>query len=109
MNITTNELTGKNSELLTTEIKFFIAAAKAVGNDLIQLKIKRLGDDEREARRMNTITRILKSVKRQGLIQLFIISTEINAQTTESAYLKNKYPELASYICGDDISYVLKL
>ena len=109
MNITTNELTGKNSELLTTEIKFFISAAKSLGKDLIRLNIKRLGNDEAEARRINTINRILKTVKRRGLIQLFIISTEIDGATTETEYLKNKYPDITSYISGDEVFYILKL
>ena len=109
MNLTTNELTGKNSEQLSNEIKFFIACAKSLKKDLIILKLKSLFDESKEASRINAVLRLLRSAQRQGLIQLFLSSTEVSSHTTEAEYMRNKYPELGAYIAGDGDLYILKL
>ena len=109
MNITMNELTGKNSEQLSNEIKFFIACAKSLKKDLIILNIKEGESVEKEIARINAVNRLLRTAKHQGLIQLFLTSTEINTQATEAEYLRNKYPELASYVSDVDPCYILKL
>ena len=108
MNIFREELTGKSEDLLRTEIMFFIATAKAIKKDLICLSVKKLYDDKREISRIGAIGRILRNVKRQGMVQLFAFSSDFEKSTTEVEYLKNKYPELSS-VCAEDNCYILKL
>jgi hypothetical protein len=92
MNLVTNKLTGTTQDLLTTEIKYFIAAAKAIGNDLIKLTVG-ISDDEKEAlHAKSAVIRILKSIKKQGIIQLYVSSSDFNLHSTEVEYLLNKYP-----------------
>ena len=86
MNLTTNLLTGANSDLIKTEIMFFIAEAKATGRDLIKL--------EAEEKQRNTVAKILRTAKKEGIIQLFIFSDALEEKTTEVAYLQNKYPDI---------------
>lgn len=107
MNIITNELSGQNAELLTTEILFFIASAKSNKNEIIRLNIKKILTDEREKKRIEAINRILRSLKRRKVIQFFVISSEITEHTTETEYLKNKYPDIA--LQSDGLFYILKL
>ena len=85
MNLVTNTLTGTASDLIKTEIMYFVAAAKAVEKDLIKLEVNSYVD---------TAEKILKVMKREGKIQLFVFSDSLNEKTTETEYLKNKYPEL---------------
>jgi len=94
MNIVENKLTGNNTALLTTEIKYFIAAARSTGRDIIKLVFAdRMLDN---TAKISTVTRILRSVKRQRAIQLFVVSTDIGDYSTETEYLKNKYPDIFS-------------
>jgi len=108
MNIETYELTGKTTDLLTTEIMFFIASARAVKMDLVRLNIKKCFTDEREAKRVGAIIKVLKSIKRRGIIQLFIFSNEMENHSTESEYLENKYPELSKISMAEEF-FLLKL
>lgn len=107
MNIITNELSGQNAELLKTEILFFIASAKSNEREIICLTIKNVFNDEREKKRIETVNRILRSLKRRNVIQFFVISSEIDEHTTETEYLKNKYPNIA--LQSDGLFYILKL
>ena len=110
MNIVNNEITGKNAELITTEIMFFVTSAKSLGHDLIKLKIKSIENEERDAKRFIMINKILRSIKKRGLIQLSVASTDFENPSTEVDYLRNKYPDLKSLFQNDnDVFFVLKL
>ena len=108
MNIVTNELTGHTRDLLTTEILFFIASARATNSDLIKIKIKSDDTNPITEQKISEINGILKSVKRRKLIQLFVTSEQFESQSTEIAYLLNKYPDLPQEL-GDDYYIILKL
>ena len=87
MKLVSNTLTGTNSALLRTEIMFYIASAKAIEADLIIL----YADESK----FNTASRLLRSAKREGTIQLFVHSANLGERTTEVEYLKNKYPQIS--------------
>jgi hypothetical protein len=42
----------------------------------------------------DTVTKILKNLKREGTIQLYIFSGDFQKKSTEVAYLENKYPDI---------------
>ena len=107
MEITTHELTGSNINLLRTEILYFIVSARALNKDLIRLNFSGFDPDKIEAKVLSVI-RILKSVKREGRIQLYIHSSDLNGNSTESQYLLNKYPSL-SELNTDEFFFILKL
>lgn len=110
MNIVINEITGKNTELITTEILFFITSAKTLSCDLIKLKIKPIENEERDAKRLLMINKILKSIKKRGLIQLAVMSSEFDNKSTEVDYLRNKYSDLQSIFQSDNnVFFILKL
>lgn len=109
MNIANNEITGKNAELITTEIMFSVASAKSIGYDLIKLKIKSIQNQEKDAKRIVLINKILKSIKKRGLIQLSVASTDFENTSTEVDYLRNKYPDLMSLFQSDnDFFFIVK-
>lgn len=108
MNIQTYELTGRTAELLTTEIMFFIASARAVKSELIRLSIKESLDNERQDKLIVAVNKILRSMKRNGSIQLFIFSHEIKNASTEAEYLKNKFPKLFDINTVEDC-FIVKL
>lgn len=100
MKLFSNTLTGSNSNLLKTEIMFFIASAKATEADLVKLYA--------EENKINTVTRILRSAKHDGIIQLFVYSSDLDKKTTEVEYLKNKYPDI-NEISPSESFFVLKV
>ncbi len=108
MDITEYELVGKNSKLLNTEILFHITSAKVLGKTLLRLGVKEVFDGTREERRVKSITDILKSLKRRGLIQLFVFSSELKNSSTETEYLENVYPEIKN-INTDERFFIIKL
>lgn len=108
MDITVCELAGKTSKLLNTEILFHITSAKVLGKTLLRLSIKENSDADREARRTKAVTDILKSAKRRGLIQLFVLSSDLKSSSTETEYLENVYPEIKD-INTDGRFFILKL
>ena len=107
MKIKTNVLTGKTSDLLTTEIMYHIASAKSLGQDLVKFNVT-CQENESE-KRFATVSRILKSAKRNGLIQLFVLSTDFDKSSTEVEYLTNKYPRIFKDNNTDEIYYIIKL
>jgi len=108
MELITWELTGKSVNEMTTEIRFFIATASVKRVDVFKLKIKKVFSDEREAKRFASIKRILQTVKRDGLIQLYIHSDELSGNTTEAAYITNKYPDMC-VSDEDNNGFIVKL
>lgn len=108
MNIVTNELTGHTHDLLLTEIMFFVVSAKSVNTDLIKLKIKREEDAPISEKTLSDAVKILKSLKRRKLIQLFVTPVDFETPSTETAYLLNKYSTLPQEL-GDDTQFIIKL
>ena len=108
MELITYELTGRTVTELTTEVKFFIIDSKVKANDVFKLNIKKIFTGERERKRFVSITRILNAVKREGLIQLYLHSSEISGNSMEAAYINNKYPSLIKE-CAQSEEFIIKL
>ena len=108
MNIVTNELTGKTSKLLVTEIMFFIVSARSMNKDLIKFKIKKEEKESVSEKEISAVSKILRSVKRKNLIQFFVATTDFSTQSTEIEYLLNKYPSLIKEK-EEDVYFIVKL
>lgn len=92
MSIKTEVLTGRDYGQLKTEIIFFVACARSVGAELIKLEMKADYAEQEVARMMQWASKILKSLKRVGSIQLFVCPKDFLDASTETEYLRNKYP-----------------
>jgi hypothetical protein len=108
MNIQTYELTGNSADLLITEIMFFVASARAVKSELVRLSIKERLDSECQDKHIEAVNKILRTMKRNGSIQLFIFSRELKNASTEAEYLKNKFPKLSDINLSEDY-FIVKL
>lgn len=77
---------------LSVELEFIIACNKISGNELIKLTLE---NTDMQQKFKTAATRILKSVKKDGIIQLFVFENELLiSDKTESIYLLNKFPFL---------------
>jgi hypothetical protein len=89
-----------------TELIYRIADGRALGAEVIALELIGTGDS---AKFNNTSRRVLKRLKKQGIIQFFLLSDETDEKKTEVAYLKNKYPDIKSFEDGDKTTLFIKL
>ena len=87
---------------------FLVASSKALNNEILALDIKPTSSEESDLRRFESVARVLRDLKRKGIIQLFASSSDVDSSLTEIEYLKNKYPDIIA-IKGDGIFFAVKL
>ena len=94
MNTTVHTIEYKDKKSLNTELLFIIACERVAGRELVNV---RLSNTETGATFRNSAAALLRAMKREGVITLFVFEDELRDQEkTESIYLVNKYPALAS-------------
>ena len=93
MNIKTYRITGNTRKLINTELMFFAAAAKAADMDLMHLVIENTDPKKSIETLENHVDATLRSMKRQGIIELYVFSRD-TSKVTEIEYLNNKFPSL---------------
>ena len=97
MNFYEYDLIGNCSVDLNTEIRFEIASARYCNADLIKLTHSD-GIDDRDTSRINTcISKILRALCREKVIQFFVSSRETNSKSTEVDFLINKFADLIDF------------
>lgn len=89
MNFVTLTPTVKALHSLDTEIMFSVASARAREMDFVKIDLS----EDNEQKIMASALKLLKTMKKQGRIQLFVDSAELHGSSTEAQYLANKYPE----------------
>lgn len=87
------EITYTDSKNLSVELEFIIACSKVEGAELIKLKLL---NENMAGRFANSAARLLKSMKKDGIIKLYLFENELSSQEKmESVYLLNKFPSLS--------------
>ena len=82
----------KDAKTLQTELEFIVACNKVEGKELIKLSLL---NEEALLRFKNAATRILKNMKRDGVIKLFLFENEFSSEEKmETIYMMNKFPFL---------------
>lgn len=100
----------KISENDTKDIKtcllFNIATARQMGATLIILTFDKTPD----AKLIQSLRARLKQIKKNGTVELFLFSNELNSGSPEAEFLYNKYPDLREEKIEDsDISILVKI
>jgi hypothetical protein len=104
MDIVTYPIEFKDARSLSTEIRFYIACERVAGRELLNI---RPADPCSASRFINAATRLLRTMKRSGAIQLYVFESELaDSEKTESVFLLNKYPVLASRDVSETGIYV---
>ena len=103
------ELLGNCFVDFNTEIKFEIAKYKVEGRELVRFTIP-LRDDAAENSRLQVCTvKVLRSLKREGRIQFFVLPEGFTEGTTEAKFLTNKYYEETQRIEPNAINIFIKM
>lgn len=85
-----------------TEIMYNVASARANGKVLLKF----VADGEAADKILLHSIRVLKRLKRDGRIKLFVPAEEIGGSTTEAEYMRNKRPD-AVELCGSDANAIM--
>lgn len=106
---TSLKLIGQNRSELNTELRFLFASAKVDKIELLRLD-PTLTDNEKENARINScIIKVLRAVKKEGLIAFYVNREGFAAGSTEAIFLHNKYPDCVESDAQDTDSIYVKL
>ena len=92
---------------LNTEIRFAVADARAGDEELLHLIPKRAPEDS--SRISNCITRVLRAMMREGLVQFFVSESSLSSGSTEAEFLANKYSEALRHAAGCPSAFYIKI
>jgi hypothetical protein len=107
MEVAVHRIEYTDSKTLFTELHFAIACDRISRKDLINVRL--VNENVSETFR-NSATRILKAMKREGTIKLFVFENDIeNTEKTEVVYLLNKFPNLPEITSENPNSIFIKL
>ena len=92
MEVKIYEITYKDIRDLALQIEFSVAIGRVEGRELIGFKVL---NDDFESKGKNHISKILRGMKREGIVKLFVIEDDLsNYEKMESIYMINKFPSL---------------
>ena len=92
MEIKIYEITYKDIRDLELQIEFSVATGRVEGRELIGFKVL---NDDFESKGKNHISKILRGMKREGIVKLFVFEDDLaNHEKMESVYMLNKFPSL---------------
>ena len=87
------DIQGNDADTLYTEILYALAVARTEGESLVRLVIT--PEEDTDAGKLSlAAARHLRRLKKEKKIGVFVLSAELSSDSTEAAYLLNKYPSL---------------
>jgi hypothetical protein len=84
-------LVGQNRSELNTEMRFLFASAKVDGVELLKLDLPHTELDKENARINSCVIKILRSMKKEGIIEFYVNREGFSVNSTEAIFLQNKY------------------
>ena len=90
------------SSVLETEVMFSVASARAQGIEFLKI-------DTKESGVKNAVAKVLRQLKKQGRIQLFVDASELRGSSTEAQYLINKYPDAIDVFENGEEAVIVKI
>ena len=76
------------------EVRFAVASARASSDEILRVELEIDDNEKSRAKRISNLTKILKQLKEEKLIQFFASKNSFSDSSTEAKFLLNKYPEL---------------
>ena len=88
-------LSGTTADKIKTEIMYEVASAHIAGVELIRFDLD-TSDEIQYKRTFAAVTKILKAMKSDGVIQFFATPASMESYSMEAQFLFNKYSEYLS-------------
>ena len=82
----------------SVELRFSVASERMDGVELLRVDLPVSEDKKEHARLLSTVTKILKQMKEERLIQFFANAKSFDNASMEAEFLINKYPSI--FLCG---------
>jgi hypothetical protein len=94
----------KNIKALNTDLLYAIAAERAAGQEIACVALE---NTELSETFKNSASKILKSLKRDGYIRLFVFESELlDSDKMETVYMQNKFPFLSQTEGRESVIYI---
>lgn len=107
MKLSTKYIKYESMKSLDIELKLNIAIAKVDGNDLL---VNALSNEEAAGLFVKNSVKILKKLKKQGIIQFFVYCDDMSdVLKTETAYILNKFPSIRELLPQNKVFFVIRL
>ena len=103
------KLAGSCRSELNTEMRFLFASARVDGEELVRLDLP-LGEDEKENSRLTgSVIKVLRTLKKDGVIQFYVNKEGFAVASTEASFLLNKYGDFIAEGASDPSYIYVKL
>ena len=103
------ELIGNCRSELNTEMRFLFASAKVDGDEIVKLVIPKVDDEKEISRIKGCVIKVLRTLKKEGIIQFYVNNEGFSVNSTEASFLLNKYGEYINTETLDVICVYVKL
>ena len=98
-------LEGNSLKELNIEIRYNLASAKVDGAELAAFTLS-IADEKDADRALTCVTKILGTMRKEGVIKFYVTSDSFSKETTESEYIKNKYCDFINSLDSQNSVYV---
>lgn len=103
------ELIGNCRSELNTEMRFLFASSKVDGDELVKLVISPIDDEKETSRIKGCVIKVLRTLKKEGIIQFYVNNEGFSVNSTEASFLLNKYGDYINVEALDQICVYVKL
>ncbi len=106
MKVCTYTLENTAKELISTEIRFDIASARAGGYELLCINSKKT---ELDVKQIATVLKNLRMIKKEGKIDFFATAEDFEKGSEKASYLINKFPDITEFLSDRSFILIIKL
>ena len=85
------KLLGQSRTELNTELRFIFASARVDGVELLKLDLPVLEIEKDDARINGCLIKVLRTLKKENVIEFYVNKDSFAANSTEAIFLLNKY------------------
>ena len=86
----------------TVELRYAVASERAGGSELLRIDVPSVENEKERAKRLSYVTKILKQMKDERLIQFFATKKSFQSSSMEAEFLLNKYPCISAASTAED-------
>lgn len=86
-------LLGQSRTELNTELRFIFASARVDGVELLRLDLPVMENGKDSARINSCLIKVLRTLKKENVIEFYVNKESFMANSTESIFLLNKFGE----------------
>lgn len=103
------KLLGQTRTELNTELRFVFASARVDGVELLKLNLPVFEDEKDSARINGCLIKVLRTLKKENVIEFYVNKDSFMASSTEAVFLLNKFGDLIEPDVMDDKAVYVKL